>query len=515
MFNKKKFAIFGIILIIFLIIFIFKKKVYLEKFEIQDYSCNKTNNIDGFKKYCPKWCTINDGHMKEKCKNDLCKKCKICQYSDNNINDHMVSKWGCKSTVTSLIKSLKDEYINNIPDAVHQFIYNSPSVSKDIEQQIEEYEYKIRSSSDPLIMIKKIENELLSNCENQYDKICNDKVIKTKIITKTPNVHTTTTTITPFSNKFRKKLLTSRIKNIKEEVVDDDYINPDFNLNAIKNDINKIPNIEFISRPFKNNECNFDCYLQRYRELRNYYGSSNIIDAEKHYNEFGKNNGYECSCPNYSDYIRWVGIDILKLRMYDYKTQEKQKNIIYILTKYNIISDNIKIKKMNYILDNIKESNKNKSKNIIESKLINKLKQFESAIIPYSFDYWLNMYREQLYILFMSFIKNGCIYNIDILNLLKDKGIPISLEVLVIILTVFEGLLKAYSKSENESIKLLEEIKIYINFYSDNYHDKSKINSNMNILKKYSTQGFLNMFKTMFYNGLPLDLTEIDLIINQ
>ena len=201
--------------------------------------------------------------------------------------------------------------------------------------------------------------------------------------------------------------------------------------------------------------------------------------------------------------------------MYDYKTQEKQKNIIYILTKYNIISDNIKIKKMNYILDNIKESNKNKSKNIIESKLINKLKQFESAIIPYSFDYWLNMYREQLYILFMSFIKNGCIYNIDILNLLKDKGIPISLEVLVIILTVFEGLLKAYSKSENESIKLLEEIKIYINFYSDNYHDKSKINSNMNILKKYSTQGFLNMFKTMFYNGLPLDLTEIDLIINQ
>jgi len=492
----------------------FKRKIYVEKFENRNFSCKYPDNPNELTKYCPKWCIINDGHMKEKCKNDLCKKCKICQHT-NNMSNHEISKWSCKSTVKALIKSLIDEYINNIPDAVYQFIHNSQVISKDIEELIEEYEYKIRNSKEPLKIIKKIEQELLSNCENQYDKKCNDKFIKTQIITKFPNVQTTSTTITPFSDKCRKKLLTSRNKNIKEQVTDEEYINPDFNLNVSKNNSNKIPNIEFISRPFKNKECDFNCYLQRYRKLRNYYGSSNVKDAEKHYIDIGKNKGYDCSCPKYNDYIRWVGIDILKIMIYDYKTGENQNDIIYILTKYNIVSDNIKIKKMNYILNQIKEYNKNKSKKIIESKLINKLKQFESAVIPLSFDYWLNMYRNQLYILFINFIENGCIYNMNILNQLKDKGIPINLEVLVIIMTVFKGLSKAYLKSKNESNDLLQEIKIYINFYSDNYHDKSKINSNLNLLKKYLTQGFFNMFKTIFYNGLPLDLNEIDFVINE
>jgi len=45
--------------------------------------------------------------------------------------------------------------------------------------------------------------------------------------------------------------------------------------------------------------CNWQCYLNRYPDLQNAFGATNVAGAEQHWNSNGKREGRDCTCPGY------------------------------------------------------------------------------------------------------------------------------------------------------------------------------------------------------------------------
>ena len=43
--------------------------------------------------------------------------------------------------------------------------------------------------------------------------------------------------------------------------------------------------------------CNWQCYLDRYVDLRNEFGATNVASAESHWNRHGRAEGRICTCP--------------------------------------------------------------------------------------------------------------------------------------------------------------------------------------------------------------------------
>jgi len=43
-------------------------------------------------------------------------------------------------------------------------------------------------------------------------------------------------------------------------------------------------------------ECNWDCYLERYKDVKDVYGAGNAVGAQNHYENYGRAQGYNCKC---------------------------------------------------------------------------------------------------------------------------------------------------------------------------------------------------------------------------
>ena len=55
-------------------------------------------------------------------------------------------------------------------------------------------------------------------------------------------------------------------------------------------------------------ECDWQCYLDRYKDLQYHYGPNNLDGAETHWNTYGKTEGRDCTCGNISANIDIQGI---------------------------------------------------------------------------------------------------------------------------------------------------------------------------------------------------------------
>ena len=43
--------------------------------------------------------------------------------------------------------------------------------------------------------------------------------------------------------------------------------------------------------------CDWQCYLDRYPDLQNAFGATNVAKAERHWQNHGQNDGRDCTCP--------------------------------------------------------------------------------------------------------------------------------------------------------------------------------------------------------------------------
>ena len=48
--------------------------------------------------------------------------------------------------------------------------------------------------------------------------------------------------------------------------------------------------------------CDWQCYLDRYADLQNAFGSHNLAAAENHWNNIGRSEGRDCSCGKLLDF---------------------------------------------------------------------------------------------------------------------------------------------------------------------------------------------------------------------
>ena len=45
-------------------------------------------------------------------------------------------------------------------------------------------------------------------------------------------------------------------------------------------------------------DCDWQCYLDNNPDLKNAFGANNVVAAETHWTNTGKNEGRDCSCGN-------------------------------------------------------------------------------------------------------------------------------------------------------------------------------------------------------------------------